>query len=203
MWIQTAVGGVLAYFIGSIPSAYLLVRWRFHQDITRTGSGNVGAINALRTTHSKPLAVLVLLVDFSKGLAVVLLASWWFPANSITLTIMTVAVVVGHNYPIWLKFRGGRGLASSAGVLTMVAPKLVGIWLLLWGIGYLLWRTIVYASVAATLLIYLLLGLPGFILAPVVGLRIAMILGILILIRHVPRFKEAWQTRQVKATDSV
>ena len=78
MWLQIILSIFIAYLIGSIPSAYILVRWFYKQDITGEGSGNVGTLNVFRTTKSKALAFVVLVIDFSKGLIVILLAKHFY-----------------------------------------------------------------------------------------------------------------------------
>jgi len=147
MLLQIIISILIAYLIGSIPSAYILVRLFYKQDITGEGSGNVGTLNVLRTTKSKALAFVVLVLDFSKGLIVILLAKHFYSDQPIILGILAIVVVFGHNYTIWLNFHGGRGLATSAGVLIVFAPIILGIWLVCWLITYLILRQIIFASV--------------------------------------------------------
>jgi glycerol-3-phosphate acyltransferase PlsY len=107
-----ALALLAAYLIGSIPFGLLLAKAAGKGDIRQIGSGNIGATNVLRT-GSKGLAAAVLLLDASKGLAVVLAAWRWFPDG---ISITALAVVIGHCFPIWLRFNGGKGVATNAGI---------------------------------------------------------------------------------------
>lgn len=112
-----------AYLLGSVPSAYLVAKWRRGIDIRQYGSGNVGASNVLATV-SKWWAIPVTVFDIGKGALTVGVAQLLFPdipAYQITVGIVTI---IGHNWPVFLKFRGGRGVYTSLGVITMLSPKL-------------------------------------------------------------------------------
>jgi len=112
-----------AYLLGSVPSAYLVAKWRRGIDIRQYGSGNVGASNILATV-SKRWAIPVTVFDIGKGALTVWVARLLFPdipAYQITVGIVTI---IGHNWPVFLKFRGGRGIYTSLGVITMISPKL-------------------------------------------------------------------------------
>lgn len=103
----------LGYFLGSIPFGVLLTKMAGGGDIREIGSGNIGATNVLRTGR-KGLAALTLLLDLLKGTAAVLLARHFLPGTEI---IAAVAVFFGHLYPVWIGFKGGKGLATYAGLL--------------------------------------------------------------------------------------
>lgn len=110
---------LFGYLLGSVPFAFLLAR-RAGIDVRVQGSGNVGAANVLRTT-GMPLGVAVMALDISKGAATVLTAH----AAAAGLTSMAIAgasAVVGHIYPVWLGFKGGKGVAVAAGVFGILAP---------------------------------------------------------------------------------
>ena len=111
----------LAYLLGSIPFGYLLVRIFRKQDIRATGSGNIGATNVARS-GAKGLGVATLLLDLGKGLAAVLLARHLAPHDLDLATGVAVAAVVGHMFPVWLGFRGGKGVATGLGVFIGLAP---------------------------------------------------------------------------------
>lgn len=138
--------------MGSLPSAYLLVKWKSGLDIRNAGSGNVGTLNSLQVTGSRLLGVLVLVLDFIKGLVSVALASALFSGLFPPLAAAGIGAVIGHNFPIWLKFKGGRGLATAAGVMSVMAPVLIAVWGVVWGGGFLLFRKVNVANVLATLL---------------------------------------------------
>jgi glycerol-3-phosphate acyltransferase PlsY len=107
------VGGLLAYLLGSIPFGLLLTRLAGLGDIRKIGSGNIGATNVLRTGH-KGLAALTMLLDFGKGLVAVLLARELGPDMAI---FCGFGVILGHMFPVWLRFRGGKAVATAGGVL--------------------------------------------------------------------------------------
>jgi glycerol-3-phosphate acyltransferase PlsY len=108
-WLYAAL---LGYLIGSIPFGLLLSKAAGKGDIREIGSGNIGATNVLRA-GSKWLAAATLLLDMAKGFAAVLIAWLWFPEG---IPVAALAAVVGHCFPVWLKFRGGKGVATNAGV---------------------------------------------------------------------------------------
>jgi len=118
---------VAAYLLGSLPSGYVLVRIFRHQDIRKSGSGNIGATNVLRT-GGKGLAAATFLLDMLKGCSAVwlggflgaLLAPDAIPANMKALAALFA--VLGHIFPVWLKFRGGKGVATGFGVFLVAAP---------------------------------------------------------------------------------
>ncbi|MBB5059223.1 glycerol-3-phosphate acyltransferase PlsY [Granulicella aggregans] len=105
----------VAYLLGSIPFGYLLVRTFNHQDIRKTGSGNIGATNVIRS-GAKGLGFATLLLDLGKAFCAVLIAKKLAPGNYDLAVATAVAAVVGHIYPVWLGFRGGKGVASALGV---------------------------------------------------------------------------------------
>ena len=110
---------LFGYAFGSVPFAFLLAR-RAGIDIRVAGSGNVGAANVLRTT-GMPFGVIVMTLDISKGVATVLLAS--APkAPPQSMAAAGAAAIVGHIYPVWLRFHGGKGVAVAAGVFSVLAP---------------------------------------------------------------------------------
>lgn len=102
----------IAYLLGSVPFGLLLTRLAGTEDLRSIGSGNIGATNVLRTGR-KGLAAGTLLLDLLKGLAAVLVAGYFFPG---TEGLAALAAVIGHCFPVWLRFRGGKGVATTAGV---------------------------------------------------------------------------------------
>lgn len=105
----------IAYLLGSIPFGYLLVRIFLKEDIRSLGSGNIGATNVART-GAKGLGIATLLLDLGKAFAAVMLAKYLAPAIPDLAFAAAIAAIVGHCFPIWLRFRGGKGVASSLGV---------------------------------------------------------------------------------------
>ena len=108
------------YLIGAIPFALLLARRKGGTDVRRAGSGNVGAANVLRVAGA-PLAVGVMALDLGKGCAAVLLARS-AGATEVTLAAVAGAAVAGHVFPLWLRFRGGKGVATAGGAFAVLAP---------------------------------------------------------------------------------
>jgi glycerol-3-phosphate acyltransferase PlsY len=103
---------VLGYLLGSIPFGLILTRLTGAGDLRQIGSGNIGATNVLRTGR-KGLAAATLLLDLAKGWGAVTLAAWLFPGDGV---VAAAAAVLGHCYPVWLRFRGGKGVATLMGV---------------------------------------------------------------------------------------
>jgi glycerol-3-phosphate acyltransferase PlsY len=130
-YLLTAAAG---YLMGSIPFGYLLVRMVTGEDVRASGSGNIGATNVARTSPLLGAATLVL--DAAKGLAAVLFARLAFsgPHRHLLMATAALCAVLGHLFPIWLKFRGGKGVATSLGAFVLLTPKtilcLVGLFLL-------------------------------------------------------------------------
>lgn len=110
---------LLGYLTGSVPFAFLLARWA-GIDVRVAGSGNVGATNVLRTTGTWR-ALLVMALDVAKGAAAVLIVTG-APAGAALPALTGAAAVVGHIYPVWLRFHGGKGVAVAAGVFSVLAP---------------------------------------------------------------------------------
>ena len=113
----------LSYLLGSIPFGYLLVRIFKGEDVRATGSGNIGATNVARKSPALGIATLVL--DAAKGLAAVLVARVLFggPHQQLVMTTAAFFAVLGHLFPVWLKFRGGKGVATSLGAFILLTPK--------------------------------------------------------------------------------
>ena len=114
------LGIVLAYLIGSVPFALIIAKRWGAPDLRRVGSGNLGATNVLRAS-GVTAGVLVAILDMGKGIAGVLLASRLDGSNA-TPAVAGLAAIVGHIYPVWLRFRGGKGVATACGVFTALAP---------------------------------------------------------------------------------
>ena len=120
-----AVVLALAYLLGSVPWGYILLRWRRGVDVREYGSGRIGMSNVLRTAGGK-VAALVLLLDSGKGILAVILAREIIDTTAGEVAAGLLALL-GHNWPIFLRFRGGRGIATGLGSLSMMAPIAAGI----------------------------------------------------------------------------
>lgn len=116
---------ILGYLLGSIPFGLVLTRMAGLGDIRSIGSGNIGATNVLRTGN-KGLALATLLLDGGKGAAAVIAVKALLPDATILALVTGTAAVIGHNFPVWLKFKGGKGVATTFGLMLGAAP-LVGV----------------------------------------------------------------------------
>lgn len=130
MDIVTLITLVIAYVLGSIPFGLVLSKIMGYGDIRNIGSGNIGATNALRTGNKK-FAALTLLCDILKGTAAVILARYTAPEYA---ALAGFTALLGHVFPVWLKFKGGKGVATALGILLGLAPMVflatAGTWLL-------------------------------------------------------------------------
>jgi glycerol-3-phosphate acyltransferase PlsY len=124
---------VVGYLLGSIPFGLLLTWAGGKGDIRAIGSGNIGATNVLRT-GSRGLAALTLLLDAAKGAAAVMLAQRFWPEG---VQFAAAGAMIGHLYPVWLKFKGGKGSATLFGVLAPLLPMAAAVYALVW-VGLLL-----------------------------------------------------------------
>lgn len=128
MLLASLILVVLAYLLGSIPTGFLLVKLFRHEDIRSVGSGNIGATNVMRS-GGKGLGAATFLLDVLKGAVAVLFAAWIGPQFSTAgiptrdvEAIAAVVAVMGHMFPVWLKFKGGKGVATGFGVFLVAAP---------------------------------------------------------------------------------
>ena len=155
---------IICYFVGSIPTAYLIVKRTHKKDITKEGSGNVGSLNSYEITGSRATGIIVLVLDFLKGLipALVLTYIMKLPLSFVFLPL--ICLVVGHNFSIWLKFKGGRGLATSAGIVILINFWLLVIWCVLFMFAFLIKRNVHIGNILATIFMPIIVIIfPGFI----------------------------------------
>lgn len=113
---------IVAYLLGSIPTAYIIGRWKAGLDITQHGSGNVGGTNALRVLGVGP-AILVAISDVAKALLPTLLATRLFEGSTWPTLAVALAAILGHNYSAYLRFRGGKGIATTLGACLVLFPS--------------------------------------------------------------------------------
>ena len=181
--ILMLLSGLIGYGLGSMPFGLIITKLLGMGDIRKIGSGNIGATNVLRTGDKK-MAVLVLLLDGGKGaLAIYLthllgLSQWWRDDPAMLAGLMAV---IGHNFPIWLQFKGGKGVATSLGVILML-DWLVGLLCLAtWLLVALISR---YSSLAALLALGLSPAYMHFVTYDHPASALTALLGLLCLIRH-------------------
>jgi acyl phosphate:glycerol-3-phosphate acyltransferase len=149
---------LIAYLLGSIPTGFLLAKAR-GVDIRTVGSGNIGATNVFRIL-GKPAGGFVLLADAAKGWLAVfvvakLVAGWFYPDAGSTARewfgiCAGIAAILGHNYTCWLYFKGGKGIATSAGVLVALVPLPLLIILIIWIVVFAFTRYVSLASISAS-----------------------------------------------------
>ena len=138
------ISAVIGYFLGSVPFGLVITRLAGLGDIRQIGSGNIGATNVLRTGR-KDLALLTLICDVSKAGVAALIAQALFD-NPIAGLVAGTAGVIGHNFPIWLKFKGGKGVASTLGMMLATNPLVGVLACLTWLLVAVLFR---YSSLSA------------------------------------------------------
>ena len=138
---------VIAYAFGSIPFGYLIVKAR-GADIRQTGSGNIGAANVARNAGALA-GVLTLLLDAAKGYVAVWLAARWTQGDMRWMMAAALAAVIGHMFPIWLGFQGGKGVATGLGVFLPISPEAVAAAVILWLVVVVFWQYSSLGSIIA------------------------------------------------------
>jgi glycerol-3-phosphate acyltransferase PlsY len=172
--LAALVGG---YLLGSIPFGLVLTRLAGLGDVRKIGSGNIGATNVLRTGH-KGLAAATLLLDAGKGAAAVLLAKLWGPDMAL---VAALGAVIGHLFPVWLAFKGGKGVATTLGVLLALALPLGAASCLLWLLVAAGFR---FSSLAARVAVAAAPLLSWFLLADLQMVQLTGALALLVWLRH-------------------
>ena len=177
---------VVAYVLGSIPVAWLAVRRWAHLDVRRIGSGNVGATNALRAT-TPAIGLLVALGDAAKGAIAVWLARRAHASDG-AVALAAVASVVGHVAPVWLKFRGGKGVATASGAFGVLAPVAAAVAVAVFVATVWATRLVSLGSLAATLA---LVGTAAW-HDPALVAEAAAAVAVLIVARHHANITRLW-----------
>jgi glycerol-3-phosphate acyltransferase PlsY len=134
-----------AYLLGSIPFGYLLVLTFRGEDVRRTGSGNIGATNVSR--KSPTLGVLTLVLDAAKGFLAVELAAYFGRADPRLMAAAALLAITGHMFPLWLRFRGGKGVATALGAFLRFVPLAVGVAVIIFVVVVLISRRISLGSI--------------------------------------------------------
>jgi glycerol-3-phosphate acyltransferase PlsY len=162
-----------AYFLGSIPFGYLIVRIRSGADVRETGSGGTGATNVSRRA-GKAAGVVTLVLDAVKGAAAVVLASWLlgthYAINGL-VAVAAVVAIVGHCFPLWLGFHGGKGVATGVGSFLVLAPLAVAGAAVLFLLVVVLTRYVSLGSIIAAAAIPVFVVLQNAFVRPVVGVQ--------------------------------
>jgi glycerol-3-phosphate acyltransferase PlsY len=189
LWIA-----VLAYLLGSVPVGYLLVRIFRKQDIRTVGSGNIGATNVLRS-GGKGLGAATFLLDTCKGAAAVLLGAWLaapllpsWPQRNVE-ALAALCAVIGHMFPVWLRFKGGKGVATGFGVFLVAAPWAALASIALFIVIFAITRYVSLSSILATASFPIFAWFtvsgpkPGFFIA------VQIIVSLLIIVKHHPNIR--------------
>lgn len=186
-----------SYLIGSIPTAYLLVKWLKRIDVRSVGSGNVGATNVARVAGLQA-GLVVFLLDATKGLIAVLgIAPWLGGAGTPMMRLACgLAAVLGHTFPIFLGFRGGKGVATTIGVLIGAMPGVAAMYLAVWGACFVLWRYVSVSSLAAAVMIPIAQVLWH---QPLAEVGLGSALALLIVARHRANIERLVQGREPRA----
>lgn len=201
--ISVIVAAVVGYLLGSCPNGLLICN-ALGVDIRNQGSGNIGATNVLRVVGKK-WGYIVFALDALKGLLAVLLAYWVAKVSSTGASeaalfgiIAGLACILGHTFPVWLRFRGGKGVATSAGVLLGLMPIAVVSVFLVWLVFFQVSRYVSLASIAAAIslpilvAIYLHFGLvSGFALLP-----FSILIAAVVIWRHRSNIQRLFQGRE-------
>ena len=149
---------ILAYLIGSVPTSYIFAKLLKKVDIRQHGSGNVGATNVFRVVGKGP-AIFVLVLDILKGVFACVFIPYILLNNTIGVTLgldgyqilLGIAVISGHVWSVFLKFKGGKGVATTAGVVMVLAPGILTMCLVIWAIVFAIFRIVSMASIIAAL----------------------------------------------------
>jgi len=139
---------LVAYLLGAIPFGYLLVRWKTGADVRASGSGNIGATNVLRTT-GRAAGIATLILDIAKGYLAVWLAGDLADHSPIWMSAAALAVMAGHAYPVFLRFQGGKAVASFIGAFFCLTPWALAAILLVFLVAVLWTRYISLGSIIA------------------------------------------------------
>jgi glycerol-3-phosphate acyltransferase PlsY len=151
--MEYLIVGIVSYLIGSIPFAFILTKIFLKKDIREIGSGNIGATNALRTGN-KLVGYTTLILDIVKAIIPVIYVKMNYPE---LIYIASLCAFLGHVFPIWLKFKGGKGVATYVGILFSINILLGLIFVVSWGVVFLLFRYSSLSSIIGSLSIPLYL----------------------------------------------
>ncbi|MCZ2080566.1 MAG: glycerol-3-phosphate 1-O-acyltransferase PlsY [Bryobacteraceae bacterium] len=176
-----ALALLAAYTVGAVPFGYLLVLWKTGRDVRTIGSGNIGATNVVRTT-GRALGIVTLVLDIAKGFFAVWLAARLTSGNLLWMSLAALAVMAGHAFPVFLKFRGGKAVASFIGAFLYLTPLPLAAVLVVFIVSVAVTRYISVGSVLAggsfPLAVWIILHPPASLLAA------ALLAGAFIVWRH-------------------
>jgi len=184
---------ILSYLLGAIPNGLIFGKLIWKKDLRRFGSGNIGATNAWRVI-GKQAGILIFLLDFLKGALSVVLAKI-FVGSALVMVAAGLLAILGHTFSIFLKLRGGKGVATGLGVIAMMMPKVTAIIFLTWLVIFLVTR---YVSVASIIAAALTPILAIFFAEPIEFIIFGVLAAAFIIFRHkenISRLKQGRENR--------
>ena len=186
---------VIAYLLGAIPFGYLLVKLKTGADVRSSGSGNIGATNVMRTT-GRAAGILTLILDIAKGYASVWIAGRLTEGDVVWMSAAAVAVMLGHAYPVFLGFKGGKAVASVVGAFLCLTPWALAAEILIFVVIVVATRHISMGSIVASATLPLATYMV--VRAPLPAVSAALIAGAFVIYRHSSNI-----TRLRQGTESV
>lgn len=198
MTVTVAAFLVGAYLVGSIPFGVLIGRGLFGVDPRAVGSGNIGAANALRAL-GKAGAALVLLADVLKGIVPAAVVLLYFRQPPVVVAGVGLATVLGHNWPVFLRFKGGKGVATGLGVLVVLSWQATLVFILVWLISVLATRFASLGSMVANLTVPIVLFAQG---KPAAYVAYGVIALALVLLRHATNIRRLFARTELRLGES-
>jgi glycerol-3-phosphate acyltransferase PlsY len=190
-WLPFVIGFAVAYLIGSVPFGLILTRLAGAGDVRRIGSGNIGATNVLRTGR-KGLALATLALDVLKGALPVWLA--WRYLGPDMAVVAGLGAVLGHCFPVWLKFKGGKGVATAAGVVLALTPPVAAVAIAVFVLVVLATRYVSLGSMLGAVA-----AAPGaWLMGQVQAAELYLVLALLIVLKHAGNIRRLAQGSEAK-----
>ena len=184
---------VIAYLIGSFPSALVIGKLFYQTDIRMSGSGNLGSTNAFRILGKKG-GVIVLVLDILKGGIVVLLAMHL--DVSLHPLIISIFALIGHVYPVFANFKGGKAVATAAGIILFYTPALFGVLLIIFLPTLKIWKMVSLASSVIAVTTIAIVWLSGYF--DLTAQIMFTLFALLVIIKHIPNFKRIFNGTENK-----
>ncbi|MFH1416029.1 MAG: glycerol-3-phosphate 1-O-acyltransferase PlsY [Elusimicrobiota bacterium] len=183
-YFNLAVSSILAFLIGAIPFAYLITKVIGKKDIREIGSGNPGATNVVRAMN-RWYGLLVMILDTLKGVVPVYIAKQYSSSDPVFISFIAVSVVLGHDFSPYLRFKGGKGVATSFGVFLVIAPLPVLCVLMVFTLVTCVFKFVSFGSVLASIMYPFF----AYFMGNTQFVWLAIILGTLIIFRHKENLK--------------
>lgn len=193
--MHAALAIIGAYLLGSVPFSFVVARAFGVEDVRRVGSGNVGATNVLRSA-GKAAGALALLLDAAKGAAASGLALWLAPEPAAVPALAAIAAVLGHMYPVWLRFQGGKGVATGLGAFAPLAPQAALGATALFLVALVGTRYVSLSSIVAAVSLAVLAWVFG---APIPVAGLATLTAALVVVRHRSNLRRLWAGSERRA----